>query len=73
MCCRVFEDYDEDGDDDDTDDESDENDGMVLMMAIMMMIMVKHIRRKGGPDVYSSAEMNALQEKLLIPTMQLEM
>lgn len=65
MCCRVFEDYDEDGDDDDTDDESDENDGMVLMMAIMMMIMVKHIRRKGRPDVYSSAEMNALQEKLL--------
>ena len=65
MCCRVFDDYDEDGDDDDTNDESDENDGMVLMMAMVMMIMVKHISRRGGPDVYSSAEMNALQEKLL--------
>ena len=73
MCCRVFDDYDEGGDDEDDDNddidddgkEVDDDDGMVLMMAMVMMIMVKHISRKGGPDVYSSAEMNALQEKLL--------
>ena len=50
---------------DDDGEEVDDNDGMVLMMAMVMMIMIKHISRKGGPDVYSSAEMNALQEKLL--------